>query len=102
MRHFGHISLLAFVGACSAIEISSLSNYLGYLATQGKSYQTLNDFTERLANFNEIDTWIRNYNSDPEMTAKMAHNKFSDWSNKERSQMTGQGIVNYTDRTSQK
>ena len=64
---------------------------MGYLAKQGKSYQSLDEFNARHANFLAIDTWIKDYNSDPEMTAVMAHNKFSDWSDEERARIGGNG-----------
>ena len=68
-----------------------------YLANHGKSYQSIDEFSERLANFNAIDAWIKNYNADPEMTAVMRHNKFSDWSDEERARMSGNGYVGETE-----
>ena len=64
---------------------------MGYLAKQGKSYQSLDEFNARHANFIAIDAWIKDYNSDSEMTAVMAHNKFSDWSDDERARIGGNG-----------
>ena len=74
-----------------------MNNYLEYLANHGKSYQSIDEFSERLANFNAIDAWIKNYNADPEMTAVMGHNRFSDWSDEEREKLGGKGYVGETE-----
>ena len=74
-----------------------MNNYLDYLANHGKSYQSIDEFSERLANFNAIDAWIKDYNADPEMTAVMAHNKFSDWSDEERAKLGGNGYFGETE-----
>ena len=68
---------------------------MGYLAKQGKSYQSLDEFNARHANFLAIDTWIKDYNSDPEMTAVMAHNKFSDWSDTPKEEKSENSNLGY-------
>jgi Cathepsin propeptide inhibitor domain (I29) len=84
-------TLFGVLGTSSAFEFEGLGKYMGHLAKMGKSYDNLDQFAERLANFNEIDTWIEEYNADFEMTATMGHNQFSDWSQAERSAMFGSG-----------
>ena len=47
---------------------------MNYLAEEGKSYFSLEEFESRLENFKRIDLWINEYNSNPEHTATMGHN----------------------------
>ena len=86
-------TILSLFGIVQAVHLKGLGSYMGYLAKQGKSYENIDEFTARLANFNAIDTWIKQYNSDPEMTARMGHNRFSDLSDVERSNIVGKGLT---------
>ena len=63
----------------SSLQTEGLSKFMKYVAEHGKSYQSIDEFTARLNNFNILDKWIEEYNANPEMTSTVGHNQFSDF-----------------------
>ena len=67
---------------------SVATHYMGYLAEHGKSYITNEEFGARKALFMETDAFINEHNAtDSKFT--VGHNKFSDFTAYERSQLLG-------------
>jgi len=67
---------------------SVASQYMGYLAEHGKSYITNEEFTARKALYMETDRLVNEHNA-TESSFKLGHNKFSDFTDYERSQLLG-------------
>ena len=86
------LCIMAVLGISSAFETASMHNYMNYLAKMSKSYSSLEELEKRLDNYVKIDVWIKEFNSNPEMSAKMGHNMFSDWSDLERASLFGNGV----------
>lgn len=59
--------------------------YAEHMTKFGLSYNSVNEFETRKARFAYIDTYIRNHNSKEGVSYTLGHNKFSDWSDEERS-----------------
>jgi len=64
------------------------SQYMGYLATHGKSYLTSEEFALRKALYISTDALINEHNA-TDSSFKLGHNKFSDFTDYERSQLLG-------------
>ena len=72
-----------------APEIAAVAvKYMGYLGEFGKSYITSEEFAMRKALFTQTDAVINEHNA-TESSFKLGHNKFSDWTDYERSQLLG-------------
>merc|ERR1711934_1116955 len=72
-----------------APEIAAVAvQYMGYLAEHGKSYITNEEFTARKALYMETDRLVNEHNA-TESSFKLGHNKFSDFTDYERSQLLG-------------
>lgn len=78
----------ALLGAATAIETSHFE-YMKYLAQQGKSYKSLDDYNKRLALFAQRDAEIRAWNADKSHTSTVGHNFLSDWTPEEQKALRG-------------
>jgi len=80
-------SVYLAVATASAFELgkagtaSEKTRFLSFVAKQGKSYPTLEEFNSRMKNWKKTDNFINNY---PKSSFTMSHNKFSDWSEEEK------------------
>ena len=61
---------------------------MGYLTTFGKSYITMEEFETRRDLYAKTDELIKAHNSS-DSSFKLGHNNFSDWTEYERSKLTG-------------
>ena len=73
---------LAFAAVVSAVESEDSFHFMQYISKYGKSYSSVQEYETRFENWlvknkaiNEHNALISSY--------KMAHNKFSDWSESE-------------------
>ena len=80
---------LAILGAVSANETNPYKKYMQYLSHQGKSYNSIEEFNMRMANFNAIDLFIEEWNSQEDKTHTVGHNFLSDWTQAERDVISG-------------
>jgi len=67
---------------------SVATQYMQYLTFHGKSYLTAEEFAMRKELYMATDDLINTHNA-TESSFKLGHNKFSDWTEFERSQMLG-------------
>ena len=65
------------------------SKYMDYLSTYGKGYATNEEYLFRKELYMAMDAKIAEWNSNPNATHVLAHNKFSDWTDYERKMLTG-------------
>ena len=72
-----------------APELQAMAvQYMNYATTYGKSYLTTEEFEVRKALYIQTDAIINEHNAtDSKFT--LGHNKFSDWTDYERSQLLG-------------
>ena len=80
---FGASDALA---AKSIITVQDKGNYMAYLAKHGKNYKSIAEFETRLTNWKVADEFIKSY---PSSSFTMSHNKFSDYSEIEKSRLRG-------------
>ncbi len=78
----------ALLGAATAFETSHFA-YMKYLAQQGKSYKSLDDFNMRLELFAQRDAEIKAWNADKTHTSTVGHNFLSDWTPAEQKALNG-------------
>jgi C1A family cysteine protease len=72
-----------------APELQALAvQYMGYLTQYGKSYITTEEFAVRKALYTQTDAFINEHNA-TDSSFKLGHNKFSDFTDYERSQLLG-------------
>ena len=64
------------------------TQYMQYVAVHGKSYITSDEFAVRKALYIQTDAIIEAHN-ETDSSFKLGHNKFSDWTDAERSRLTG-------------
>ena len=64
------------------------AEFMTYLSLHGKSYITMEEFEARRSLFEQSDELIKAHNSS-ESSFKLGHNQFSDWTDFERSKLTG-------------
>ena len=74
------IAAAALIGAVSALTEVEFE-FLQYVAKYGKTYASMAEYEQRLANFTEKHEFIQNH--DPNSTYTVGHNKMSDWSQEE-------------------
>ena len=60
-----------------------------YTSEYGKSYGTKEEFMFRQAIYTERDAFINQWNSNPDNTHTLSHNKFSDWTESEMKKVRG-------------
>ena len=60
-------------------QIDEALRYVDHLARYGKEYKSCAEFDQRMDRFVEVDARINEWNSNPERTHNIGHNKFSDW-----------------------
>ena len=80
------VAIIASLVRADDRDAKEQAMFLNYAAQQGKSYKSIDEFKMRLTNWKETDNFIRNY---PTSTFTMAHNKFSDWTEQEKSMRLG-------------
>jgi len=71
-------AVAGYAAAMSEIE----SNFLGYITQFGKSYASIAEYEHRLEQFAMKHSYIQGHNATEE-SYKLAHNKFSDWTEEE-------------------
>lgn len=73
-------AFVATLLAASAAAITQLDyEFMGFVSTFGKRYETVEEFNFRQQIYATTDAHIRSVNENPESTYKAGHNKFSDW-----------------------
>jgi hypothetical protein len=60
-----------------------------YLAKQGKSYKSLDEYNMRFELFTKKDAEIKAWNADTTHTSTVGHNFFSDWTPAELKALNG-------------
>jgi C1A family cysteine protease len=84
MRNFAVLA-----GAATATPLAEVEfRFLNYISTFGKSYATLQEYSSRLLTFIANDTEISKINT-KQISFKVAHNKFSDYTESEFRSMLG-------------
>jgi len=81
-------AVAAFAGVASALTSTELA-YMNYLSTFGKQVNSVEEFGERMANFDLTNQFIEEHNSSSNSTWTAGHNQFSDWSRTEYKKMLG-------------
>lgn len=77
----------ALVAAVSADNINF--EYMRYIAEQGKSYNSIEEFNARMMLFSYRDQIINEWNADETNTSRMGHNFLSDWTPEEQKALRG-------------
>jgi len=85
MKAFG---TLAFAAGASAMIDSNDLKFMNFIAVHGKSYDTIEEYNHRMSRFSAIESFITEENA-KDLSYKVGHNKFSDWTDAERSSMMG-------------
>ena len=80
-------ALAALPAIAAAIDAASFS-YLNYLATFNKSYENQEEFAMRVNRYVEVDAFIQEHNQ-TNASYSVGHNQFSDWTEHERSKLSG-------------
>jgi hypothetical protein len=86
MRNFivAAISSLAIAAPMSEMEYK----FINYVANQGKSYGTKEEYAFRMEQFAKTDAIVNKYNSE-QSSFVLGHNKFSDYTHAEYKKMLG-------------
>ena len=87
-------AVLTILGAVSADETINFKKYMQYLSHQGKSYNSIEEFTMRMENFNAIDQFIEEWNAQEDKTHTVGHNFLSDWTQAEKDVISGKAAGN--------
>ena len=87
-------AVLTILGAVSADETMNFKKYMQYLSHQGKSYNSIEEFTMRMENFNAIDQFIEEWNAQEDKTHTVGHNFLSDWTQAEKDVISGKAAGN--------
>jgi|LauGreDrversion4_2_1035121.scaffolds.fasta_scaffold357179_1 hypothetical protein len=83
---------LGLLGTAAAQKTASVDNdgaFLAYIAKHGKSYSNQNEFQLRKSLFMKKDEFINFFNSQPNQTMTVGHNKYSDWTDEEYKRILG-------------
>ena len=88
--------IVATLIAASSAFSNYAESYMQYMATMGKSYNSIEEFNMRLENYIATDKFINEYNSNPDRTVTVAHNHLSDWTQAERDIISGKAAQNNT------
>ena len=88
---------LAILGSVTANDTFT-QKYMNYLSQQGKSYNSIDEFNVRLANFIAIDKFIEEWNALENETHTVGHNFLSDWSQAEKDVISGKAAGNQAKR----
>ena len=78
----------ALFTAVSAIDTTTFE-FLQYLSEQGKSYDTIEEFNTRMALFQKTNTFVKEWNSQPNQTSSVGHNFISDMTEEEKKGLRG-------------
>jgi hypothetical protein len=87
MRTFAAAALAGFAVAYTPISELELK-FINFIASQGKSYATVEEYTARMERFALRDAEINLINAS-QSDSFHAHNKFSDWTDFELKRMLG-------------
>jgi hypothetical protein len=74
--------LSAFAAMVCALESADHLSFLNFITTHNKSYESVEDYEFRLAEFLKKDQIIL-ANNDSGTSFKLSHNKMSDWTESE-------------------
>ena len=85
--------------ACAMSEVEF--RFVQYIAEHGKSYASLEEYKQRLANYNKWDQAI-NEIKNLTNTSIHSHNKYADWSEDERAKLTGATFAPYVEESEYK
>ena len=85
---FNTFAAVALTGAVSAFSQSQFE-FMQYIAKQGKTYATVEEFNMRMELFAQRNAIIEEWNADDTVTSKMGHNFLSDWTVEEKAKLTG-------------
>lgn len=64
-------------------------DFMRYVSTHNKMYDTVEEFDLRRSLFAEVDAFIQEANAKTTSTYRAAHNKFSDWTVLEKDSLLG-------------
>ncbi len=78
----------SMIAASAAAFNSTDLQFLNYVAEHSKSYDTVEEFNYRMANWIKTHEWILEETAKG-LNYKLGHNKFSDWSRAEYTNMLG-------------
>jgi len=67
----------------SAIDTATFE-FMQYISRYGKSYDTIEEFNTRMALFQKTNTFIKEWNSQPNQTSTVGHNFISDMTEEEK------------------
>ena len=90
MKRIAALFILGFVTASDTYT----KKYMNYLSQQGKSYNSIDEFNVRLANFIAIDKFIDEWNALEDETHTVGHNFLSDWTQEEKDFISGKATGN--------
>ena len=76
-------SLAYLIAGSSALESELEGKFMMWAIQFGKSYSTISEYANRLENWIEMHTKIESHNAKPDVTYKLGHNQFSDWTHEE-------------------
>ena len=82
-------TIMAIVGTCSTLEVPDYfkqREYMNFLSTQNKSYHGLSEFNQHFEAWSSTDSFIQSY---ADVDIKLAHNRFSDLTQAEKSMRLG-------------
>ena len=81
----------ALFAAVASAELMTETDYkfMSFISKWGKMYATVEEFMARKEIFSNMDKHIEIVNSNPLSTYKAGHNKFSDWTSEEFSNILG-------------
>jgi len=82
-------TFIAATFAAAAMAVQNLDHeFMQFVSHHGKNYQTVEEFAMRFDNFVQTHNFIQEHNSS-NSTHSAAHNKFSDWTREEYTNMLG-------------
>ena len=85
MKTFAAVALVA---AVSAIDTATFE-FMQYISKYGKSYDTIEEFNTRMALFQKTNTFVKEWNSQPNQTSTVGHNFISDMTEEEKKGLRG-------------
>ena len=85
MKTFAAVALVA---AVSAIDTATFE-FMQYISKYGKSYDTIEEFNTRMALFQKTNTFVKEWNSQPNQTSSVGHNFISDMTEEEKKKLRG-------------
>ena len=95
------LSILGYTASAKLLGGSNgqkMGQFLGYVATEEKNYNSNGEFAKRLGQYMENDdfinqcNWDADHNTDEHDPVHCAHNQFSDWTREEYLGMLGLNV----------